>query len=331
MKNYSSIFLYLFLIALANGVFAGRRDSLKTDTIKTIQNDFVFSFTNNILTNPALTGFSKGITLQLKSDFDNPLFIQNGLYNPQQYYALTDIAFGKKKNNAVGLYFIEAKFGTFETKSYGFSFARNFDLHFSKSTSFYHKLRIGISFDNNIVNLNYNKTTWGDQINPRYGFLYATQEKILNSSSNYSSLNLSGWYNNPILYFGLTSKNIIIEDKTALLSNLKAQMEYVISCGGNIKLDKYFTLHPSIFMNIINEYKGNFNSYEPAILCTFKGNYLFGISYKDLNKITIHAGAMLFKRLTISAACGFSTNSDFNEFGEPAYIGGNIKIYFGKI
>ena len=128
-----------------------------------------------------------------------------------------------------------------------------------------------------------------------------------------------------------TSKNIIIEDKTALLSNLKAQMEYVISCGGNIKLDKYFTLHPSIFMNIINEYKGNFNSYEPAILCTFKGNYLFGISYKDLNKITIHAGAMLFKRLTISAACGFSTNSDFNEFGEPAYIGGNIKIYFGKI
>jgi hypothetical protein len=50
----------------------------------------------------------------------------------------------------------------------------------------------------------------------------------------------------------------------------------------------------------------------------------------DLNKLTIRAAVTLFKHISIAAACGFSTNPDLDEFKQPAYLGGDIKVIFGK-
>jgi hypothetical protein len=107
-------------------------------------------------------------------------------------------------------------------------------------------------------------------------------------------------------------------------------LEINISSGGKIIVNKNFSIHPSFNLVIVPGFEGKLSICSPAIIGSFKNNYFLGLSYKDLNKITIHAGAVAFKNITLSAACGISTNTDIAVFGNPAYIGGDLRINLKK-
>jgi hypothetical protein len=102
-------------------------------------------------------------------------------------------------------------------------------------------------------------------------------------------------------------------------------MEFNVSAGGRIFIDKHFVLHPSFNANLVKGFKGKQNSYNPALLAAYNEKYFLGISYKDMNKLSVHAGAMIWKILC-NAECGYTLNNDISYTGNPVYIGGSIRL-----
>ncbi|MFH0865712.1 MAG: type IX secretion system membrane protein PorP/SprF [Bacteroidota bacterium] len=326
MKFRYCFFIFIFLNAIFFNISANNPDTSKTDTSKTEIRDFSYSFFSNFKSNPALTGIQGGQTLSNEAGINNPLRAFGNFYHPQFYSFLFDAAFGKKRNFATGIFVNEAKGGAIENPSAGLAVSKTFNL--SGSNSFYHKLIVGASIEYNIVHLSYDTLTFGDMINPLYGFIYYTQE-TKPSSLNRQFVNFSAglWYHNPVFYLGLSARNLNQPNVSQFALSV-IPMELYFSSGGKLKLSKQFSLHPSFNVTVIKGYKGKLNSYSPAVICSYRQKYNLGLSYMDLNKIGIHAGFVLVKHLTLLATCAFSTNADLYQFGTLSYLGGKMQYNF---
>jgi type IX secretion system PorP/SprF family membrane protein len=316
------LLLSLILFSIVT-LFAGNSDTLKPDSAKPLlsePNHFLF---NNIVLNPAYTGIFNGQNIIVRTEFSTPMVQTSDLYRPQQYMAAYDASLGEVGSNAIGFYFSDAKSGAFSNTVFGASYAHNFDL-FPKS-SFYNNINVGISFSYNLVNLDYTNLTWGDQIDPAYGFIYNTNESKPSSLSNsYTDCILGFWYTNPFFYLG-TSARSLTHPNAGVLNSYNLPILFDVACGGNIFHHENFSLSPSINAKIIQGYKGKLNSYNPALLFTYRHKYIAGLSYRDLNKLTINAGYVFLDRFKLSASCGFFTNSDLYKFGSLGFIGAEIR------
>lgn len=309
-------------------VYAINPDTSKIDTIKTEIQDLSISFFNNFRLNPALTGINSGPSLVLEAGIDKPLKTHGQFNQPQLYSFLFDVAIGERRNFAFGIYVNEAKGGAIVNPSTGLAVSGTFDL--SGSNSFYHKLRIGASIEYDQIGFSYEGITSGDMIDPMYGFIYSTNEtKPGDLNKQYINLSSGLWYHNTLLYCGFAVHNIT-QPNISIYSVSIIPREFIISSGGNIKISKKFSLHPSFNISIIDRFKGKLNSYTPAIICSYHKKYNAGFSYMDLNKIGIHAGCILAKHLTLIATCAFSTNADLYQFGTLSYLGGKIQYHFKK-
>lgn len=322
MKRRNFCFLIIFFITSSTSAFADKSDSVITK----IKDASLFFF-NDFKLNPALTGIKGGQNIALKAGIDKPLISYGDFYRPQLYSFLYDGSFGKRKHFATGLYFDEEKEGAIVNNSIGISFSGNLDI--SKAT-FYHNIRIGFSIAYAQMSIDFDKLVWGDQIDPRYGFIYYTQE-TRPSSLTKRTLNFSAgmWYNNPVFYCGFAVQNIT-QPNMSLFSVSKIPAEFIISSGGNIQLSDQIMLHPSFNASLLKGFKGNLNSYSPAVICTYRQKYNAGLSFMDLNKIGIHVGFTFVKHFTLLATCAFSTNTDLYQFGTIGYMGGKIQFNFNN-
>ena len=326
MKKQSHlILLFIFLQSAPVLSFAGSKDSIPdTNNVTTI--DRSHSLFNNIITNPAYTGIYGGHNILVNAGIDNPLFNYDNLYSQQQYDIEYDVAFGKKRNNAVGASYTYLNEVTFVNSVYNLTYARNFNL--TKNVKFYHKLRVGVSLSLNMSKGDWSKMTWWDQIDPAYGYIWGNSSFLFShtdTSNMYIKSDIGAWYHNPVFYFGIATKNLT-QPTTSYYRKSIIPREYNISTGGKIDIGNNFALHPSLNMTIVLGYEGKFSTYSPTVLGSYKNNYFFGFSYKDLNKITFHAGAAAFKCITFSGVYGISTNTDLNGMGYPAFVGGEIRI-----
>jgi type IX secretion system PorP/SprF family membrane protein len=325
MKVRYLFFIVVFFAALNHNASADnygilKKDTIKSDSAKTIHTDTTHFLFNNIISNPAYTGMFKGQNFMIRTEFACPM-IETNLNTPQQYIATYDASLGKKDKNAIGFYFSKDLSGAIENLLVGCSF--DFKLDLTPKSTFYNKLNIGLSVSYNQMSIDYKKLTWGDQIDPSLGFIYYTQEPVPGIiSKSYTDLILGLWYSNPYFYFGASARNIISPDSFKFVP---LPLRVDIACGGYISLNKSLSLSPSVNAVIIKGFNGLLNSYDPALMFTYRHKYIAGFSYKDLNKITFNAGYVLFDRLRISAACGFFTNSDLYQFGTLGFVGGEIR------
>jgi len=296
-----------------------------TDASKIVDVDKAHSLFNNIITNPAYTGIFGGHNILVNAGIDKPFFNYDNLYSQRQYDIEYDVAFRKNRNNAVGASYSYLSEVTFVNSVYNLTYARNFDL--TKNEKFYHKLRIGVSMSIGTIKGDWSKMTWWDQVDPAFGYIWGTiyshPDTVYNNSYIKSDVGL--WYHNPVFYFGLATKNLT-QPTTRFYRVSIIPREFNISAGGKINIGNDFAVHPSLNMTLVLGYEGKFSTYSPVVLGSYKNSYFFGFSYKDLNKITFHAGAVVFKNITFSAAYGISTNTDFNGIGYPAFVGGDIRI-----
>jgi type IX secretion system PorP/SprF family membrane protein len=329
--NFRYFFFVIAIFIISNfSVSANNSDTLKKDTLKTTIQDFSHSFFNSSTLNPAYTGISGVQNFILEAGIDKPLKTDDMLYCAQFYSIMFDLSIGRKRNFAIGINLDETKGGAFVNNSLGFSVSKNINIYENKATSGFHRLRIGITAEYRQFAFDVNRMTYGDMIDPRYGFIYYTMEtKPSELSKGTVNFSTGIWYHNPYFYFGLSTLNVT-QPNNAFFTVSKIPMEINVSSGGNVILSNDLSLHPSINSTIIKGYNGKFNSYSPAIMCSYLQKYDAGLSYMDLNKIGIHAGCVLAKHLTLLASCAFSTNTDLYQFGTLGYLGGKILYNFAK-
>jgi len=284
-----------------------------------------FLFTN-ILMNPAYTGISESENFYMHASLDFPMANFYPWYHPRDYVTSDDYSFSKKKQNAIGIYFSESKDGSSQIITPGISYAHCFNLPFNNSSTFCHKLRLGISVDYTEFKNTLNNLTEGDEIDPRYGFIYYTSEVKPKDSIivKFLTANIGLWYDNPYGYFGFAIRNFAHSNYDTLRIS-KIPMEFNLSIGGRIFINKHFALHPTFNASMISGYKGEFNSYNPALLAAYNEKYFLGVSYNDMNKITVQEGAMIWKFL-LNVNCGYLVKNDLNYFGYPSVIGGSIRM-----
>jgi hypothetical protein len=325
MKFKKYFFIVIFSLASIFQTFGNNPDSAVTKIA-----DYSISFFNNSKINPALTGITGKCNFSLEAGIDKPLIANSDLYRPQSYSFLSDGSFGKKRNMAIGLFINETKGGAFENSSIGLSVSKNFNLIQNRSKYYYHKLRVGIAIELSRFVILYDDLTYGDMINPRYGFVCLTNEtKPASLGKNYFNFSAGFWYHNPFIYLGLSAININ-EPSIGTFSVSKIPMEFILSLGGNIKVSNQIMIHPSINGTVINGFKGKLNSYTPAIICSYREKYNAGLSFMDLNKIGIHAGCVFAKHFNLLATCAFSTNTDLYQLGTIGYLGGEIQYNLCK-
>jgi type IX secretion system PorP/SprF family membrane protein len=326
--KFSPAFVLIFLMSsLGPNAFAGNNDTIKTNASMSVDiSHFLF---NNIIMNPAYTGISESENLLLHASIDKPMASFSPLYHLQEYLITNDYSFFKKKSNAIGIYCMQSAAGATQSFMPGISYAHCFNLPFSRSGPFYHKLRVGVSVSYSQYEIDYSKLSWSDQIDPRYGFVYYTAETMpSNTTHHYFSADAGIWYYNYLAYFGFAVKNLNQPDVGSFAVS-KVPMEYNLSAGGRIFINKHFALHPSFIANLISGYKVGFNSYNPALLAAYNEKYFLGLSYNDMNKISVQAGAMLWKIL-VNFECAYATSSYMTYYGNPTYIGGNIRMLLNK-
>ena len=198
--------LFLLIGFIAN---AGNNDSLKKKKISRMPDDISHFLFTNIQMNPAYTGISESENFYMHASIDFPMANFYPWYHPQQYVASDDYSFFKKKQNAIGIYFSESKVGSAQTITPGICYAHCFNLPFNNSSTFYHKLRLGISveytqFKNDILSCIY-----GDMISPRYGFVFNTMDEPIpvKPELKFFTANIGAWYYNPYGYFGFALRN----------------------------------------------------------------------------------------------------------------------------
>lgn len=221
--------------------------------------------------------------------------------------------------------------GSFINTTMTASYARSFKL--TDNLNFFQKLRLGVALKLNIVTFDMSTAIFGDEINPNYGFVEQSScDRIIqgNSIIRYNpNIDMGIWYYNPFYYLGFSAKNIIQTD-SLFEKFILLPREYYISSGGKINIGNDFFIHPSLNINIIQGYTGKISSFSPALMGSLKNKYFLGLSYKDLSKITIHAGAVLHNDYMLSFACGISGKNDMSGFKSPSYIGGDLKINIKK-
>jgi len=326
MKKQSHfLLLFVFLQFAPVFSFAGISDTIP-DTNNVVTIDRSHSLFNNITSNPAYTGIFGGHNILINAGVDKPFFAFRNLYTPLQYNVAYDVAFGKKRNNAIGAFYSNSAGGISISSSFGLSYARNFNL--TKNNKFYHKVRVGATITSNIIAVDFIKTYWADQIDPVYGFVWSPSSNIFMKSfvKFYPDVDIGAWYYNPIFYLGIAEKNIIQSD-TLLYKISILPREFIVSVGGNINVSNNFSFHPSFNMSIVKGIENKLSTYSPAITCSFKNSYFVGLSYKDLNKITVHAGVVALNRVSLSVLYSLPTFAMSNDFGSPAYIGGDLRIF----
>ncbi|MCB9192534.1 MAG: type IX secretion system membrane protein PorP/SprF [Flavobacteriales bacterium] len=181
--------LLLLLLLLSTALFAQEKpDSTATpqpewDTknytqVDKIYNRSVWTFVDN----PALAGFDRKLAVAYRYRMKN---LKMGVPNKkgemvlafQQHEAFVDLPFGGPKQNwGMGLYYAYEK--ELQHTYHRVQMARSLRIRLVKE----HYLILGLSFGVQFSDIDWNTLSFGDQIDPRFGFIYATQE--LNRTGN---------------------------------------------------------------------------------------------------------------------------------------------------
>ena len=291
-----------------------------TDTTTQPENPISFIVLNNIWNNPGYTGFAKRHTINLNSEAAMPL-IDDVLYVPMKFSLSYDVSVGKKKRTGLGLYAAQSYFSVENWIDLMFSFSKEFVI---KKTN---RLRLAITLGYSVRSLNWDMMSFGDQIDPRYGFQRYTQETRPSELTNgFVDFNSGVFYSRKNFFFGASIQHLT-QPQMGFFTCSKYPMNFMINTGYRIKITKDIFLTPSAEMFKTYPY---YNYYSLALIGTYKEKFLLGFDYKYFSSFNTIAGINLWKKMMITATCGFPTDKIIYSISPISYLQLGIRYQPGK-
>ncbi|MDD3876361.1 MAG: hypothetical protein PHT69_07045 [Bacteroidales bacterium] len=325
MLKYLKCLLFNIVILITSTIcLAQDADSASFKKVDPAQGVF-----NNIVLNPAFTGIFYGHNLQSSSRLSDPFYNYRHYKHPFSLNVSYNMAFGKNINHAMGIFYDASQGGVYQRNSVAINYAYSKTLFMTKS--FYHKLRIGASLVYHKLSYEkFNYYTFGDMIDPKYGFIYNTNEYNYYSADDtlkyIAGLNLGLWYHNPFGYFGVATNSLSLRDTSSKAFYVKP-FSFNIAAGGHVYIGDNWALHPSINIQYVANDHSGLSTLSPAITASYQEKIYIGFSYTDFNKPSYLLGFTLKQKYTLLAKCGlykmFST-----DYLDLAYFEAQLNLKF---
>jgi type IX secretion system PorP/SprF family membrane protein len=127
-------------------------------------------------------------------------------------------------------------------------------------------LKAGFEASYRTLNLDWSNLTFGDMIDPTYGFIYTTDEDIVNNASNVSfpdfSAGLLGYTEN--MFFGFSAHHLTQPDQGFIsVSNLPRK--YTAHIGGNFQISRYRNNVTTISPNFLYQKQQEFQQFNYGV------------------------------------------------------------------
>lgn len=259
-----------------------------------IENNILFNFWQN----PALTGYEERCNLQGGYGMKWLGLTGNDKINsPQNWFATFDFPLGRRKINSIG--------GIYSHNSNGFEKRRDFLISYSATIRIrkINQLRIGLSAGFVYKNVDWSQLSFGDQIDPRSGFIYSTNEIAPNAwYRGFPDFSGGLWFTRKHLFLGFSALHLTQPDE-GLFGVSKMPMQLYYNAGYHIRITPELYLTPSlIIMNKLNLYY-----LQPSLSLAFKNRYLVLLNYRNLNTLMLYAGTQLKENLRLTFGWGFPT------------------------
>ena len=288
---------------------------------------------NNLLLNPAFTGFNNHFNLSAGFGSYTPdIPVSNDWSKPKEYIFAPEFSFGKLLSYSFGLTKWIKNEGAFTSKQINLAFS------VSLQTIKYGNFRIGFSGGSLSYTNDFSKLLFGDMINPKMGFIYSTQE-ILPSTGKYE-LKLDR-YNAGIFY---SYKNLFYIGYSILDFNEPMMSFYqdnhsilhsksIITAGGRVKINKDFDVSASALVEHTSFYE--LTKIMPAVGVGYKCKYYFGGGIKLINsEFTSYYFQLyddLFKCVTIAFKYELLKHNYFSNSLSPSYWGVSATFYIDNL
>jgi type IX secretion system PorP/SprF family membrane protein len=286
---------------------------------------------NNFHSNPAFTGFSGLYQANFTYQKYIPQFnaLEGQQINPVEKNFMIDVALGKRRTIGIGLGVNEYSIGLLRKAQQYLGVAYNHD--FRK----WGKLSLGASLTVYSHMKDLGKTTFGDMINPKLGFIYPTQEHFPSSGAFTLGptllINSGIYYSNKFFYLSYSALNLnkqmlsYYEDNKSVINRID-----MYTAGGHIQLSKKLKVHPA-FIYISRE-EGLFWNLKPSVTLSYKDKIYLGGRVTFVNSGLSDYGIFVnyhwLNMASFNFNCDFLSNIISDKTLVISNIGFSTNIYF---
>ena len=261
-----------------------------------IENNIHFNFWQN----PALTGYEERFNVQGGYGMRwLGLYGYNNSSSPQNWFTAVDVAMGKSKNNSIGFVYNHNRNAFEKRTEFMFSYSATFRIRKVN------QIRIGLSTSYNLKFADWKQMTFGDQIDPRAGFIFGTNQTLGSNRRGFPDFSAGLWFSRKHLFLGFSAQHLTQPDEGWFgVSKLPMLLNY--NAGYHIRITPYVYLTPSlIVMNRRNIYY-----FQPSLSLSYKNRYLVLLNYRNLNTLMIYGGIQLKENLRLTFGWGFPTEKE---------------------
>lgn len=251
---------------------------------------------NNQFTNPAYTGIGNKVNVYY--GFTSNLPFQKD-YKTLTHLAMVDYAIGKKQNHSLGLAFLNTHYSNSSCDIYDL---KTIQLNYSGRIHLYkdHYLRLGFGLLFERQTICWDCLTFGDMIDPNYGFIYETNESQIGPTRSYFSNNAGLLYYFKYVQFS-TSVIYINSPRQGWIGTEKKPLSINSSLAGYIPINKWM-LNPYFTLDFLQKQEGSQmkTTLFTGGLLAFAPQYAYaGVAFSNLAFTRLSLGVIGFDRIRI--------------------------------
>ena len=168
-----------------------------------------------------------------------------------------------------------------------------------------HIVRPGISVGTIRKKVDWEELTFGDMIDPRYGFVYSTAATPIGNVRSNLDLQLGLEYLFGSFYLEIAMRHVTQPGEgfstthdVSFPRELIFHSGYRIYCGEKLVISPYLIYRHTHF----------YNSFTPGVLGEITEKVLVGFSYKNLNTFTFDSGYLINNKLRVLVSLGIPTD-----------------------
>jgi hypothetical protein len=213
----------------------------------------------------------------------------------QNHYVNMDFSFGKKQNHCLGFSFLRAEVGgIFNESSFNLAYCGRIKLIRS------HTLRLGINYGYEQRKIDFSKLSFGDMIDPKYGYIYESQEQRFGPSRGYHNNNVGLMYTNKFMEFSFGIQNVI-QPRSGFIATGKKPMLLTFNLTGFLPIKKVLiTPVFSLLVENANENSLPNKGFGVVGANVFYGRFFYsGLSISTTQILSPEAGFIFAKRFRL--------------------------------
>lgn len=281
-----------------------------------ITNGTFYRFTDN----PAYTGLEGKQNLNIGYYNKWPgLTIKYGYKNfkaPSGYFATYEVSLGKYKKSNLGVNFLRNQNGYHKGVNLGISYA--YVMYFSRSS----QLRLGANVGYFQRSINFRDLSFGDAYDPRYGYVFGTQEISPTPSVGYTDLSAGFWLKLRQLQLGGSVQSITRPDN-GFLGLSRKPMVILSHAQYDWYASRKLTLSPYIQLKL-----SWVSTLTPGVAFSFMEKYMGGVSLQNMNVARAMFGYQLNRKYRLHIAGGLPLEKETAAMSGVAQIEGGFRYLF---